>query len=191
MRYLVLFASVCSLVGHAELQFHSMDEAAKRARETKPPALYLIELTDKTTQDGKTVRELVEVERDGKGELPKLLPKRVYRRWDAGLKKYVYEVTNDDGMFVAPSRSLVPHSTLPGHWFGRSKSEWYVLSPGKEADPVTKKFEDWRKIEARDDVAAEYTYYVQSDPPTHVTYDYPDSSPKPLKTSLVKDSNSK
>ncbi len=193
MKHIFTLMVLLSFSAHAEplKSMQDVANAAKNSVESTADPLYLVELTDQVTSSGKTVRKLVEVKRDSNGKLPLLLPNRIYRRKDAKLKGYVYDKTNSKGQFGTPSHSLTPHSTLPGQWFGGSADDWFVFSPpaNNQPDPETGKIEDWRRIPARTNVPAEYTFFVQTEPAEHLTYEYPDSTQQPRRTSLAKDSN--
>ena len=71
----------------------------------------------------------------------KLLPDRVYRRWDEEVQSWVFEQTGPNGIFGRPPRFLIFGSVLAGEWLGEEEgTRWIYRDGGGEI------WDEWTKL---------------------------------------------
>lgn len=75
----------------------------------------------------------------------KLLPDRVYRRWDSEVQSWVFELTGPNGGFGNPSRFLIFGTVLDGEWIGEEPgTRWIYRDGGGEI------WDEWTKLSDSD-----------------------------------------
>lgn len=125
------------------------DMGASRTNSSDTRDVYLIDIGRKKT---------VKAERDSHGEL-KLLPERLYMRYDTELRRNVYDISTSEGKFASPSRSLLPLSDLPGSWVGANANVAFVFE-----GPPKKGWNLWREIPMQS-ARKRYMFWNLTDPP--------------------------
>jgi hypothetical protein len=133
-------------------------------------AVYLVDLVK-----GEKI-QVVEKGKDGK---PKLLPLRLYRRWEplredgrGGKGAWVYDLTDPKGKFPKEATFLLPASFLSGEWVGSDKN-WFYFYRGDENDDWR---DDWKAVKVAEEKAAtnrKHWFHLFQLSVTPGTYDYP------------------
>ncbi len=138
MKTLILLLMVGFTCYAAEHQstLKSMGEPnkARRSVDFKERNIRLIDLGARKT-------ELVQKDKDGK---LKLLPNRLYQRWEPEMEQWAFDITDGEGKFLEnPRHVLLPKSNLPGKWVGAPEStRWIYL--GSEL----KHWDAWKQVPA-------------------------------------------
>jgi hypothetical protein len=111
---MIVFTLVCAFFLGSRVDA----EVTKKAEEKNN--VYLVDMKNK---------KAIRVERDKDGEL-KLLPNRLYQRFEPLINKWVFEFVGVNGKLSTPSSYLLPLSDLPGEWVGGNpKSAYIFLGP--------------------------------------------------------------
>lgn len=153
MNYLFLLIAIMpSLIlaeSKAPKSMHDLSKPAPRDTNNAIRDVFLMDMKE---------RKAKKVERDGNGEL-KLLPNRVYLRYDETLKKDVFDITTKDGKFKTPARYLLPLSDIPAKWAGGAEGKAFVFD-----GPPKKGWDAWREV-ALSDSNNRYMFWNFTDPP--------------------------
>lgn len=136
--------------GKAPVSMHEISSESREKDTKEPGGVLLIDLRQK---------KAIKVERDANGDY-KLLPLRLYRRYEPLIKKYVFDLSTQQGRFSSTPHFLLPLSDLPGEWVGAEKDVAFVFVGGEK-----KGWDLWKEIRA-EDARGEYVFWNLSDPPT-------------------------
>ena len=114
-------------------------------------------------------RKATEVEKDKEGNL-KLLPDRIYKRYEPVTKRWVYDKTGwqtrPHPHFSVTPKYLLPFSEIPGDWLGVSRDTIFVY-----LGPPSTGWDSWNVIK-KSDATGRYMFWQFTDPPGEVVNYY-------------------
>lgn len=164
MRFVSLFLCLqiilISLARSEEPSENQKSELAAESSTTASPEMTAEEKKKHVYLFDYPSKKMIKAEKNEKGE-DKLLPGRLYLRWNPVLNKWTLDITNMKGKFPTTPRALLPDSVIPGDFFGEHKSKKFLFHGNR------KPFDSF--IEAPT-AAIEFYMWEDGDPPKKATY---------------------